>query len=209
MTPIAVKPRATPDSVWHRLLKVVAIVDPRTRRSMELLRQHRGRSTTRSRSAATVSSATSPKTPRSAPTSSLIDGEQLEPRASWRVRCARSAFARRCGRWPTRTASPTWRCWAGVGEVDGYIYLGQQSPTFYAKQVVASLVNYGMIAAAAVLRRPDDLRRRRRHRVRLPGPPGRPVLSQVAGRAAVLQALRRERSSATTCATPTSTSATC
>ncbi|HKG73326.1 MAG TPA: ornithine decarboxylase [Aestuariivirgaceae bacterium] len=29
------------------------------------------------------------------------------------------------------------------GEVDGYIYLGQQTPSFYAKQVVASLVNYG------------------------------------------------------------------
>ena len=32
----------------------------------------------------------------------------------------------------------------GMGEVDGYIYLGQQTPTFYAKQVVASIVDYGM-----------------------------------------------------------------
>jgi len=31
-----------------------------------------------------------------------------------------------------------------TGEVDGYIYLGQQTPTFYAKQVIASLVEYGM-----------------------------------------------------------------
>ncbi len=31
-----------------------------------------------------------------------------------------------------------------VGEVDGYIYLGQQTPTFYAKQVIASIVDYGM-----------------------------------------------------------------
>jgi ornithine decarboxylase len=31
-----------------------------------------------------------------------------------------------------------------TGEVDGYIYLGQQTPAFYAKQVVASLVKYGM-----------------------------------------------------------------
>ena len=31
-----------------------------------------------------------------------------------------------------------------TGEVDGYIYLGQQTPAFYAKQVVASLVDYGM-----------------------------------------------------------------
>lgn len=31
-----------------------------------------------------------------------------------------------------------------LGEVTGYIYLGQQSPGFYAKQVIASLVKYGM-----------------------------------------------------------------
>jgi arginine/lysine/ornithine decarboxylase len=30
-----------------------------------------------------------------------------------------------------------------VGEVDGYIYLGQQSPAFFAKQVIASLIDYG------------------------------------------------------------------
>jgi ornithine decarboxylase len=34
--------------------------------------------------------------------------------------------------------------WGLTGEVDGYIYLGQQTPGFYAKQVVASLVKYGM-----------------------------------------------------------------
>ena len=31
-----------------------------------------------------------------------------------------------------------------TGEVDGYIYLGQQTPAFYAKQVIASLLKYGM-----------------------------------------------------------------
>lgn len=30
-----------------------------------------------------------------------------------------------------------------LGEIDGYIYLGQQTPAFYAKQVIASLVDYG------------------------------------------------------------------
>ena len=30
-----------------------------------------------------------------------------------------------------------------TGEVDGYIYLGQQTPAFYAKQVVASVLKYG------------------------------------------------------------------
>ncbi|HEX5091903.1 MAG TPA: ornithine decarboxylase [Burkholderiales bacterium] len=32
----------------------------------------------------------------------------------------------------------------GLGEVDGYIYLGQQTPAFYAKQVIASIIKYGM-----------------------------------------------------------------
>jgi ornithine decarboxylase len=31
-----------------------------------------------------------------------------------------------------------------LGEVEGYIYLGQQTPTFYAKQVVASVIKYGI-----------------------------------------------------------------
>jgi len=31
-----------------------------------------------------------------------------------------------------------------LGEVEGYIYIGQQTPAFYAKQVVASIINYGM-----------------------------------------------------------------
>jgi hypothetical protein len=31
-----------------------------------------------------------------------------------------------------------------TGEVDGYIYLGQQTPALYAKQVIASLVKYGL-----------------------------------------------------------------
>src|SRR4030095_7560643 len=31
-----------------------------------------------------------------------------------------------------------------TGEVEGYVYLGQQTPAFYAKQIVASIVEYGM-----------------------------------------------------------------
>ena len=31
-----------------------------------------------------------------------------------------------------------------TGEVDGYVYLGQQTPQFYAKQIVSSLIHYGM-----------------------------------------------------------------
>jgi ornithine decarboxylase len=31
-----------------------------------------------------------------------------------------------------------------IGEVDGYLYAGRQTPQFYAKQVVASVIHYGM-----------------------------------------------------------------
>jgi len=31
-----------------------------------------------------------------------------------------------------------------TGEVEGYIYLGQQTPAFYAKEVIASIIEYGM-----------------------------------------------------------------
>ncbi|HEX5163406.1 MAG TPA: Orn/Lys/Arg decarboxylase N-terminal domain-containing protein, partial [Steroidobacteraceae bacterium] len=30
-----------------------------------------------------------------------------------------------------------------IGEVDGFIYLGQQTPAFYAKQIIANIVEYG------------------------------------------------------------------
>ena len=31
-----------------------------------------------------------------------------------------------------------------TGEVEGYVYIGQQTPAFYAKQIVASITKYGM-----------------------------------------------------------------
>ena len=44
-----------------------------------------------------------------------------------------------------------------TGEVDGYIYLGQQTPAFYAKQVVAKPGEIWQRAAATLLRRPHGL----------------------------------------------------
>jgi ornithine decarboxylase len=73
----------------------------------------------------------------------MIDGERREP-------------ARKLGRAIRETGNRT-PVWAladshkisdlGVfellGEVQGYIYLGQQTPAYYAKQVVASIIEYG------------------------------------------------------------------
>jgi ornithine decarboxylase len=70
----------------------------------------------------------------------LIDGDRLE-RARSLVRAVRAVGFR----------TPLWAIadshrisdisnFDRLGEVEGYIYLGQQSPTFYAKQVIRSVV---------------------------------------------------------------------
>jgi ornithine decarboxylase len=74
----------------------------------------------------------------------LVDGERLEK-------------ARKLGRSVRESgfATPLWALadshqisniavFGMTGEVDGYIYLGQQTPAFYAKQVIASIVSHGM-----------------------------------------------------------------
>jgi ornithine decarboxylase len=75
----------------------------------------------------------------------LIDGEDRRERARSLVRAVRGIGFR----------MPLWALADShrisdiavlglTGEVEGYIYLGQQTPAFYAKQVVASIVQYGM-----------------------------------------------------------------
>jgi len=95
-----------------------------------------------------------------------------------------------------------------TGEVEGYIYLGQQSPAFYAKQVVASVDQVRHEPAAAVFRRADGVRRRRERRLRVPRPSRRTVLPEVAAGQLFFKHFG-ERSSATICATPTWISAIC
>ena len=91
-----------------------------------------------------------------------IDGERLEKaRKLGALRARESVSHAALGAAPIRTRFRTSRSLGTTGEVDGYIYLGQQTPAFYAKQVIASIVNYGMSPAAAVLRRADGLRRAR------------------------------------------------
>ncbi|HVP30047.1 MAG TPA: ornithine decarboxylase [Myxococcota bacterium] len=74
----------------------------------------------------------------------MIDGERREP-ARALARAIRE----------TGNATPMWALadshrisdladFGLIGEVQGYIYLGQQTPAYYAKQVAASIVEYGM-----------------------------------------------------------------
>ena len=96
-----------------------------------------------------------------------------------------------------------------AGEVDGYIYLGQQTPAFYAKQVVASLVDYGMSLLPPFfggLMAYDAEANDRRS----PAPGTRAGSSTASRRpASSSSSTSASRSSATTSATPTSSSATC
>ena len=63
-----------------------------------------------------------------------------------------------------------------LGEVEGYLYLGRQTPAFYAKRVIVESRRIRDRAAAAVLRRTGGVRLERQHRVRLSRAPGRAVL---------------------------------
>jgi arginine/lysine/ornithine decarboxylase len=127
---------------FHRLLKVVALVDredAQTRQLLEHIEEEKFQIEVSDRYDRDVS--------EDADVGAyilLIDGEHREP-------------ARNLGR-AVRALGFRTPLWAladshriadvavlgATGEVDGYIYLGQQTPAFYAKQVVASMVNYGM-----------------------------------------------------------------
>jgi ornithine decarboxylase len=127
---------------FHRLLKVVAIVDAANPQTKQLLDQiaaqnfeiEVGHSYERDVSEDAAVGAYI----------ALIDGERLEKARD----LARSVRA-------NGFHIPLWgladshriadlAVLGATGEVDGYIYLGQQTPAFYAKQVVASIVKYGL-----------------------------------------------------------------
>jgi hypothetical protein len=79
----------------------------------------------------------------------------------------------------------------GLGEVEGFIYLGQQTPAFLRQAGGRERGEVRPHTVAALLRRSRRVRRRGQRRLRLSRPPGRAVLSQIAGRTALLQTLRR------------------
>jgi ornithine decarboxylase len=141
MMPHAV-PAPTIPIAFHRLLKVVAIVDPADAQTKALLEQIRAENFT-----VEVTERFERDVSEDAGVGAyiaLIDGARLEPARKL------AAEVRALG-WRT----PLWaladshrisdiEVVGGLGEVDGYIYLGQQTPAFYAKQVVASVIKYGM-----------------------------------------------------------------
>jgi ornithine decarboxylase len=127
---------------FHRLLKIVAIVDEKNAQTQELLDAIRNENFE-----IEVTGSFERDVSEDAAVGAyvaLMDGERLE-KARGLGRAVREAGFH----------TPLWGLADShrlsellvvslVGEVDGYIYLGQQTPGFYAKQVIASLVKYGM-----------------------------------------------------------------
>ncbi len=127
---------------FHRLLKVVAIVDKENAQTRQLLDQIAAENFE-------VEVTNSFDRDVSEDSSvgayiALIDGERRE-KARKLARAVRAIGFR----------TPLWALadshqisdvavLSMTGEVEGYIYLGLQTPTFYAKQVVASIIDYGM-----------------------------------------------------------------
>ena len=141
MIPRSVKAPTIPIA-FHRLLKVVAVVDagnPQTVRLLDLIRaegyevevcEHFNRDLAEDASVGAYIA--------------LVDGDRREA-----ARAAAHAVRALGFRTPLWALADAHRIadvavLAMVGEVDGFIYLGQQTPEFYAKQVIASLVDYGL-----------------------------------------------------------------
>jgi ornithine decarboxylase len=127
---------------FHKLLKVVAVVDPANPQTKQLLDHIAAENfqievTDRFERDVSEDAAVGAYI-------ALIDGEERREQARKMAQAVRAIGFR----------TPLWALAdshrisdiavvGGFGEVDGFIYLGQQTPAFYAKQVVASLVKYG------------------------------------------------------------------
>lgn len=99
-----------------------------------------------------------------------IDGSRLEPARKLLARIRSIGFQTVLWALADSHSISNLAVAGGPGEVDNYIYLGQQTPVSYGKQVISTLVKYGGESVAAILRWLDGLRCRRHSRLWLPGP---------------------------------------
>ena len=137
---LAVRPPTIPIP-FHKLLKVVAIVDGQDQQTRQLLDQITGE-----RYEIEVTDRFDRDVSEDAEVGAYIvsiDGERREQ--ARRLARAVRAIGYRTPLWAladsTRISDVA--VLGLTGEVDGYIYLGQQTPAFYAKRVIASLIAYG------------------------------------------------------------------
>ncbi|MCF1708258.1 ornithine decarboxylase [Tabrizicola sp. J26] len=73
----------------------------------------------------------------------MVDGDRLESARALAVAVREIGFQTPLWALSNRRGITDMAVRGQVGEVEGYVYLGQQTPAFYAKQIVASLVRYG------------------------------------------------------------------
>jgi ornithine decarboxylase len=141
MIPRSVKAPTIPIP-FHKMLKVVAVVDrdsPQTKQLLDHIRSENYEVEVCDNFDRDLSEDASVGA-----YIALVDGERREP-----ARAAAHAVRALGFRTPLWALADSHRI-ADVavlgmtGEVDGFIYLGQQTPEFYAKQVIAGLVDYGL-----------------------------------------------------------------
>src|SRR5882672_6240634 len=127
---------------FHQMLKVVALVDgddPQVRPLIERLRAERYEVETSTHYDRDVSEDAGVGAYIVA-----IDGERREPARKLAQAVRHIGF-----RTPLWALADSHKLTdiavaGGLGEVDGYLYLGQQSDAFYAKQIITSIIDYGM-----------------------------------------------------------------
>jgi ornithine decarboxylase len=136
MIPRSVKSPTVPIP-FHKLLKVVAVVDGPNAQIKQLL-DHIAAANFQVEVSETFERDVSEDASVGAYIA-LVDGERLE-----RARKMAAAVRAIGFRTPLWALADSHRISdiavvGGLGEIEGYIYLGQQTPAFYAKQVVASV----------------------------------------------------------------------
>ncbi len=127
---------------FHKLLKVVALVDdkdPQVRALIERLSAERFEVEISERYDRDVS-----EDAEVGAYIASVDGERREPARKLAQAVRDAGF--RTPLWALADSSriADMPVLGVAGDVDGYIYLGQQSPAFYVKQVIASITAYGM-----------------------------------------------------------------
>jgi ornithine decarboxylase len=127
---------------FHKLLKVVAIVDAEDAQTKQLL-DHIALENFEIEVTGSFERDVSEDAAVGAYIA-LIDGERLEKARAMARAVRGNGFATPLWGLANTHRISDLAVLGLTGEVDGYIYLGQQTPTFYAKQIVASIVKYGM-----------------------------------------------------------------
>ena len=174
---------------FHKLMKIVAIVDRNDMQTKELLEQLAAE-----RYVVEVTDSFDRDVSEDASVGAyiaLVDGERIENARRLAEAVREAGFETPLWALADSHRIADLAVLTGIGEVAGYIYLGQQTPTFYAKQVIASVVRYGLSLLPPFFGGLMAYDSRGEHRFRLPRAPGRAVLPQIPRRPAVLQAFRR------------------